>query len=85
MLDCRQSADQPYTLQEVIARVVGDLGIPVAFGLRSGHVTRANITLPLGVRAKLTVQEAVRLDILEAAVSARTPAAAYDSRLATHD
>jgi muramoyltetrapeptide carboxypeptidase len=84
MLDCRQSADQPYTLQEVIMRVVGELGIPVAFGLRSGHVTRANITLPLGIHAKLTVGETVRLDILEAAVS-RMPAAAYGSRLATHD
>ena len=84
MLDCRQSADQPYTLQEAIMRVVGDLGVPVAFGLRSGHVTRANITLPLGVRAKLTVEDTVRLEILEAAVSARTTAA-YNSRLATHD
>lgn len=84
MLDCRQSVDQPYTLQEVITRVVGDLGIPVAFGLRSGHVTRGNITLPLGVRAKLKVEETVRLEILEAAVAAPT-AAAYDSRLATHD
>jgi len=83
MLDCRQSADQPYTLQEVVKRVVGDLGVPVAYGLRSGHVTRANITLPLGVRAKLTVDGTARLDILEPAVSART--AAYDSRLATHD
>jgi len=83
MLDCRQSADQPYTLQEVVTRVVGDLGIPVAYGLRSGHVTRANITLPLGVRAKLTVEETARLDILEPAVSVRTPA--YDSRLATRD
>ena len=85
MLDCRQSPDQPYTLQEVITRVVGDLGVPVAFGLRSGHVTRGNITLPLGVRAKLTVDETVRLDILEAAVSALTAPAAYHSRLATHD
>ncbi|HYN15663.1 MAG TPA: LD-carboxypeptidase [Terriglobales bacterium] len=84
MLDCGQAADQPYTLQEVIKRVVGDLGVPVAFGLRSGHVTRANITLPLGVRAKLIVEETGRLEILEPAVSART-AAAYDSRLATHD
>ena len=83
MLDCRQSADQPYTLQEVITRVVGDLGVPVAYGLRSGHVTRANITLPLGVRAALRVEDTVRLEILEPAVSART--AAYDSRLATHD
>ena len=44
-MDCRQSADQDYTLEEVMLRVVGDLGIPVAFGLRSGHVSRANITL----------------------------------------
>lgn len=85
MLDCRQLPDQPYTLHEVITRVVGDLGVPVAFGLRSGHVTRGNITLPLGVRAKLTVDETVRLDILEAAVSARARPAAYQSRLATHD
>ena len=84
MLDCRQSADQPYTLQLVITRVVGDLGIPVAFGLRSGHVSHANITLPLGVRTRLTVEETVRLEILEPAVSART-AVAYDSPLATHD
>lgn len=85
MLDCRQSADQPYTLQEVITRAVGELGVPVAYGLRSGHVTRANITLPLGVRAKLRVEETVSLEILEPAVSARTASAAYDSRLATHD
>jgi len=83
MLDCRQSADQPYSLQEVVTRVLGDLGIPVAFGLRSGHVTRANITLPLGVRAALSVEQTVRLEILEPAVSARTTA--YDPRLATHD
>jgi len=83
MLDCRQSADQTYTLQEVIKRVVGNLGVPIAFGLRSGHVTRGNITLPLGVRAGLRVEDTVRLEILEPAVSART--AAYDSRLATHD
>ena len=83
MLDCRLSADQPYTLQEVVTRVVGGLGVPVAYGLRSGHVTRENITLPLGVRAALHVEETVRLDILEPAVSARV--AAYDSRIATHD
>jgi muramoyltetrapeptide carboxypeptidase len=84
MLDCRQSADQPYTLQEVITRVVGSLGVPVAFGLRSGHVTRSNITLPLGVRAKLTVDDSVSLDILEPAVSALA-SAAHHSPLTTHD
>ena len=59
MLDCvqTQSKDQGYTLEEVVLRVVGDLGVPVAYGLRSGHVSRGNITLPLGVRAALNVSE----------------------------
>jgi len=69
MLDCRQSSTQDYTLEEVVMRVVGDLGIPVAFGLRSGHVSRANIMLPFGVKARLEVSTAVRLTILEPATS----------------
>ncbi len=73
MLDCRQSEDQPYKLQEVIKRVVGDLGVPVAYGLRSGHVSRANVTLPLGVRAALNVSAEASLTILEPAT---VPAAA---------
>ncbi|MGA9527892.1 MAG: LD-carboxypeptidase [Terriglobales bacterium] len=71
MMDCWQSADQDYTLEEVVLRVVGDLGIPVAFGLRSGHVTRANITLPIGVRARLEVNGAVNLKIIEPATQKR--------------
>ncbi len=71
MLDCRQSPDQDYTLEEVILRIVGDLGIPVAFGLRSGHVSRANIALPFGVQARLEVGSSVKLRILEAATENR--------------
>ncbi len=69
MLDCVQTRDkdQGYTLEEVVLRVVGDLGVPVAYGLRSGHVSRGNITLPLGVRAALNVSDTVELKILEAA------------------
>lgn len=68
MLDCAQSNNQGYTLQEVVLRIVGDMGIPVAYGLRSGHVTRKNITLPIGVRASLRVNGGqVTLKILEAA------------------
>jgi muramoyltetrapeptide carboxypeptidase len=69
MVDCRQTPTQDYTLEQVVLRVVGDLGIPVAFGLRSGHVSRANITLPIGVSAKLEVGDAVSLKILESATS----------------
>jgi len=70
MRDCVQTATQGYTLEEVALRVVRDLGVPVAYGVRSGHVTAGNITLPIGVRAALTVQDAkVNLKMLEAAVT----------------
>lgn len=70
MLDCVQTANQGYTLQDVVTRIVGDLRVPVAFGVRSGHVTSGNITLPFGVQAKLTVRSArVALRILESAVT----------------
>jgi muramoyltetrapeptide carboxypeptidase len=73
MIDCVQTPnkDQGYTLEEVILRVVGDLKIPIAYGLRSGHVSCRNVTLPLGVRAGLTVRGGqVSLKILEAATTA---------------
>jgi muramoyltetrapeptide carboxypeptidase len=70
MLDCVQTANQGYTLQEVILRIVGVLGIPVAFGVRSGHVISGNITLPFGVQSRLTVINGnVALRILESAVT----------------
>ncbi len=69
MRDCIQTADQAYTLQEVVTRIVGDLGVPVAFGVKSGHATSGNITLPFGVQAKLTVRSGqAALEILESAV-----------------
>jgi muramoyltetrapeptide carboxypeptidase len=68
MLECQQNKNQDYTLEEVVLRVIGDLGIPVAYGLRSGHVSRENITLPFGVRAALDVgTKEVGLKILESA------------------
>jgi muramoyltetrapeptide carboxypeptidase len=71
MRDCVQTANQGYKLEEVVLRIVGDLGIPVAYGLRSGHVTAGNITLPIGVNAGLIVRNGrVELKILEAAVTA---------------
>jgi muramoyltetrapeptide carboxypeptidase len=70
MLDCVQTANQGYTLQDVVTRIVGDLGVPVAFGVRSGHVTGSNITLPFGVQARLNVHNSqVGLKILESAVT----------------
>jgi muramoyltetrapeptide carboxypeptidase len=71
MLECAQSPNQGYSLEEVVMRVVGDLKTPVAYGFRSGHVSRQNITLPIGVDALLNVgSTGVTLEILEAATSA---------------
>ena len=69
MLDCRQTANQGYTLQEIIMRVLGDMRVPIAFGVRSGHVSSGNITLPFGLKASLSVRgRQVALKILEPAV-----------------
>jgi len=73
MRDCFQTANQGYTLEQVVLRIVGGLGVPIAFGVRSGHVTAGNITLPIGVRAALSVEgKKVSLKILEAAVAMHT-------------
>src|SRR6185437_3191842 len=71
MLDCMQHKDQGYGLDQIVMRLVGDLGIPVAYGMRAGHVSRENITLPIGVRAELKVDaNEVQLSILESATDA---------------
>ena len=36
MRDCLQTANQGYTLEEVVRRIVGDLGVPVAYGVPVG-------------------------------------------------
>jgi muramoyltetrapeptide carboxypeptidase len=72
MLDCVQNQKQSYTLEEVVLRVVGDLRVPIAYGLRSGHVSRGNVTLPIGVRATLSVKGGeVSLRVLEPATTPR--------------
>jgi muramoyltetrapeptide carboxypeptidase len=70
MRGCNQRAATDYTLQQVVLRVLGDLRVPIAFGLRSGHVSCGNFTLPFGVPAKLKVGKGVTLEY-EAAVGKR--------------
>ncbi|MFN0124016.1 MAG: LD-carboxypeptidase [Blastocatellia bacterium] len=63
MTDCVQHVNQGYTIQEALAEMTADLGIPVMFGLRSGHSPLGNITLPLGVRATLdSARGVLRID-----------------------
>src|SRR6266699_2498601 len=65
MVDCVQK-EQPHSLKQVVIRVVGDLRVPVAYGVRSGHVSGGNITLPIGLRATMKVtSEGLTLKMLE--------------------
>ena len=67
MLECVQPGGQAYTLQQIVLRVLGDLRVPIVFGLPSGHVSKPNITLPLGVRAKLHANSAGSIEFEAAA------------------
>ena len=58
------------TVADVCRRLLGPLHIPVVYGAPVGHTTRPMLTMPLGVRAKLTAKGEGRLDILEPAVRA---------------
>jgi muramoyltetrapeptide carboxypeptidase len=70
MLECVSPGAPPELLEEVILNAFEDFDGPIAIGLRSGHVSRQNVTLTLGVEAELrTANEAV-LDLLEPAVKA---------------
>jgi muramoyltetrapeptide carboxypeptidase len=71
MLDCLPPQGESYTLQQVIARVLSPYKVPIVYGLKSGHVTGGNITLPLGVQAELTADQGVELKILEPATQIR--------------
>ena len=68
MLDCASPGAPPELLEEVILRVFEDFDGPIAFGLRSGHVSHHNVTLTLGVQAELHTTESPELSILEPAV-----------------
>lgn len=60
-------------LRSVILDAFAGLDIPIVFGVPFGHTRQGCLTLPLGVRARLSAQEQVSLLLLESAVSAPVP------------
>jgi muramoyltetrapeptide carboxypeptidase len=69
MKGCNPPASADFTLEDVIRDALSGLNIPVALGLSSGHATGPNLTLPLGVRARLACHgDEARFEVLEAAV-----------------
>ena len=70
MTQCVPASEQD-SLEKAILHSLRDFAGPVAIGLRSGHVGAGNMTLPLGVRARLDLRDEgnPRMDFLEAAVA----------------
>ena len=72
MLGCSPASAEEETLQQLILRILGGLGIPIVFGFPSGHVESGNITLPFGVPAVLHSSESgVRLQVEPSTLSVR--------------
>lgn len=72
MLDCVQPGQPADMLEKVLLRVLNDFPGPVAMGLRSGHVTERNLTLPIGIASELDLTADPTLRFLEAAVTLET-------------
>jgi len=69
MKGCSPALDADYSLEDVILEALTGLEVPIALGLSSGHTTHPFVTLPLGVRARLTCGDEARVELLEAAVA----------------
>jgi muramoyltetrapeptide carboxypeptidase len=70
--DMRQcvAADEADYLDSAILHALRDFDGPIAIGLRCGHVNASNVTLPLGIAARLDLSEAgnPQMHLLEGAV-----------------
>jgi len=69
MLECTSPGAPPQLLEEVILHAFKEFDGPIAIGLRSGHVSRQNVTLTFGVEAELRTAEKAQLNLLEPAVA----------------
>lgn len=70
MLACDSPGAEQGLLENAILHALDGVNVPIAMGLRSGHVSRQNVTLTFGVEAKLEAHAEARLHILEPAVQA---------------
>jgi muramoyltetrapeptide carboxypeptidase len=70
MKGCAPGPDDDFSLQAVLLDALSGFLGPVAVGLPSGHASRPNVTLPLGVRARLDCADGeASFAVLEAPVA----------------
>jgi muramoyltetrapeptide carboxypeptidase len=67
--DCAAPVEGSPTVLDVCQRILSPLKIPIVFGAPVGHTARPMLTVPLGVRARLSASGAGTLEILEGAVT----------------
>ena len=68
-----EAPGQSEPVKNVAQRILSPLGIPVVWGAAVGHTSRPMLTLPFGVRARLTAENTAKgtwLEILEPACAA---------------
>ena len=68
MLNCTSPGAPSNLLEDAILSALDGLDIPIALGLRSGHVSRQNVTLIFGIEAELQAGDEARLELLQPAV-----------------
>jgi muramoyltetrapeptide carboxypeptidase len=68
MLDCASPGADPGLLEHAILHALEGFDVPVAFGLRSGHVSKQNVTLTFGVQAELQAGDETELRLIEPAL-----------------
>jgi len=68
MLDCASPGAPDDLLENAILSALAGIDVPIVFGLRSGHVSRQNVTLTFGVEAELQAGDEAQLALLEPAV-----------------
>jgi muramoyltetrapeptide carboxypeptidase len=68
MLACTSPGAPDNLLEDAILSALNGIDVPIAFGLRSGHVSRQNVTLIFGIEAELHAGDEAQLTLLEPAV-----------------
>lgn len=63
MLDCGSPGAEPDLLEMAILHALEGFDGPIAFGVRSGHVSRQNVTLTFGASARLWASDEASLMI----------------------
>jgi muramoyltetrapeptide carboxypeptidase len=66
--ECDAPVEGSPTVRDVCRRILAPLGVPIVFGAPIGHTMRPTLTLPLGVKGRLSTKGAGVLEILEPAV-----------------